>query len=311
MGKFITILQRKVENIAGKNKFALRVGGGIIAIAVVLASGASGWLIERLIMQKTTLISFYGYLFLLLGLASSLATRSLRDSVVNVLNPLSKLSSTCPESLEIAREKLSFIVGRDVSQLSEDEILRATAETASENSVDGIYAPLFWMFFGSFLWELSNQLPGPLALAWAFKASSTLDSMLGYRVGKLKWLGTFGARLDDVLTWIPCRIVVFTLPFISKPLHKIPGIINNAFIDGRKDPSPNSGLSESIFAYCCGITMGGLNVYQGKEKLKPKIASHEPKPSIRSIEKLLNLILNLELFWLATILIIKYLTYLL
>ena len=42
--------------------------------------------------------------------------------------------------------------------------------------------------------------PGPLALAWGFKASSTLDSMLGYRSGRLRWLGTAGARLDDLLT---------------------------------------------------------------------------------------------------------------
>ena len=42
-------------------------------------------------------------------------------------------------------------------------------------------------------------LPGPLSLAWGFKAASTLDSMLGYRRGRLRWLGTAGARLDDAL----------------------------------------------------------------------------------------------------------------
>ena len=85
----------------------------------------------------------------------------------------------------------------------EAEILRAAAETASENAVDGFFAPLFWMLLGAWIWECWPELPGPLALAWGFKASSTLDSMLGYRSGRLRWLGTAGARLDDVLTWCP------------------------------------------------------------------------------------------------------------
>ena len=39
---------------------------------------------------------------------------------------------------------------REVKNLNKAQILRATAETASENSVDGVFAPLFWMMFGTF-----------------------------------------------------------------------------------------------------------------------------------------------------------------
>ena len=83
------------------------------------------------------------------------------------------------DSLKPARRNLSWIVGRDVQSLDRKGLLRAAAETASENAVDGVFAPLLWMVIGALLWKILPSGPGPLALAWGFKASSTLDSMLG------------------------------------------------------------------------------------------------------------------------------------
>lgn len=45
-----------------------------------------------------------------------------------------------------AREKVSWIVGRDTNKLDEPEIIRATVETVAENTIDGIIGPLF--FYG-------------------------------------------------------------------------------------------------------------------------------------------------------------------
>ena len=42
-------------------------------------------------------------------------------------------------------------------------------ETISENMVDGVIAPMFYMFVGG------------LPLAMAYKAINTLDSMVGYK----------------------------------------------------------------------------------------------------------------------------------
>ena len=175
----------------------------------MLGSGTVGWMIERLCFAPAP-IHAVGWILLLIGLASSLAARSLRSSVRAVVNALPPLGRG--GDLTTARQRLSWIVGRDVCELNEQEILRATAESASENAVDGLFAPLFWILFGLALWRINPNLPGPLTLAWAFKASSTLDSMLGYRLGRLYWMGTAGARLDDLLTWVPCRIVMLTLP---------------------------------------------------------------------------------------------------
>ena len=164
--------------------------------------------------------------------------------------------------------------------------------------MDGVFAPLFWMFTGTILWQFNHFMPGPLALAWSFKASSTIDSMIGYREGKLNWIGFTGAKLDDFLVWIPSRIVLITLPFCCKAKQSICKTIRYSWKDGILDASPNSGISEAIFAHCAEVRMGGVNYYKGERKIKPIIAKSFPIASINSVNKILNLSLRLQIAWL-------------
>ena len=207
MGWLISSLRQVVETLAGDRPWALRLGGGVITLVLVVGSGGLGWGIEHLAMASRGPIQAIAWLALLIALASALAGKSLEQGVQAVLDQRDDL----PE----ARLKLSWIVGRDTANLDRSAILRALAETASENGVDGLFAPLFWMLVGAGLWAINPAWIGPLSLAWAFKAASTLDSMLGYRRGKLVWLGTAGARLDDLLVWLPCRLVALSLPLAS------------------------------------------------------------------------------------------------
>ncbi len=292
MGRVITRLREWIEAWAADRPFRLRAGGVLITLVLVLGSGATGWLLERLLLPQSPLPQPLAALLVVIALASALAARSLRDSVLAVLQALPDLPS--------ARHRLSWIVGRDVSQLDQDDILRASAETASENAVDGLFAPLFWMLIGAGLWKAGfSQGPGPLALAWAFKASSTLDSMLGYKQGRLRWLGTAGARLDDLLTWLPCRMVLITLPLVSMHWSQWPTTVRAAAADGRPDPSPNAGLSESIFAHCADVQMGGPNRYGNTWINKPLLSSQSQKATASGVRKLLNLGLRLEGAWLV------------
>jgi adenosylcobinamide-phosphate synthase len=221
---------------------------------------------------------------LVIGLASALAGRSLRLAVEDVLKPL----SSAPPQLEQARQKLAWIVGRDVDGLPAPELLRALAETASENAVDGLFAPLFWMLIGAGLWSLNPALPGPLALAWAFKASSTLDSMLGYRRGRLQWLGTAGARLDDGLTWLPCRLLALSL-----------GQLGPALRDGASDPSPNAGVSQAAYAHALGLQLGGLNRYGGIERAKPLLNEGGRAADQQGVQAILDASQRSALLWLG------------
>ena len=307
MGAVINLLKELAERIAKENKSKLYIGGAIITSTIIFLSGITGWLIERLFLFFEITNPILSILLFSFILSSSLASRSLNKSIFEILNLISKVNARY--NLNYIRQKLSFIVGRDVKNLDTSQILRACAETASENSVDGIFAPLFWMFIGIIFWQFNQLMPGPLAMAWIFKASSTIDSMLGYREGKLKWLGFTGAKMDDLMTWIPSRIVLITLPFCCRPRQSIIKIIKQAWKDGVVDSSPNSGISEAIFAYCAEVRMGGINYYKGRKTIKPIIAESYPEASINSIKRILNLSLRLQFAWLlGMLLIIKFIS---
>ena len=300
MGGGIQQMRLRAETWAMNSPLKLSFAGFVITVTLVLTSACSGWLLEQLVLGHW--LGSHGWInsiaavLWVLGLASALAGKSLEDGVRRVLQELPSEATLEPIK---ARQHLSWIVGRDTTELSVDEILRATAETASENAVDGLFAPLFWMLVGAGLWSagLSNA-PGPLALAWAFKAASTLDSMLGYRKGRLRWLGTAGARLDDLLTWIPCRIVMLTLPLISQPLWRWSSLVQAAERDGKSDPSPNAGRSEAIYAHCAEVQLGGRNRYGRRWVDKPLLGKGFKAPDARSVNTILNLSRKLEWLWL-------------
>lgn len=301
MGWTITVLRRAVEAWAGDAPWRLRLGGTLLTLVVVSGSGLAGWGIEVLARHAPLL----GAPLLVLGLASALAGGSLARAVRDVLAAL--------PDVPIARERLARIVGRQVSQLPEAEILRAAAETAAENAVDGLFAPLFWMLVGAVLLQLGPALPslhlpslhlpslpqpGPLALAWSFKAASTLDSMLGYRHGRLRWLGTAGARLDDLLTWLPTRLVALTLPLAAGQPRQTWRWLRAALRDGASDPSPNAGVSEAAFAHAAGVRLGGANTYADGVRIKPILAAAGRAADAEAVERILELGDRLELLWL-------------
>ena len=296
MGWVISFLKQLAEKISKDNKLKLYIGGFLITFIVVSISGLSGWIIERLFIFFEIRNPILSILFFTFILSSSLAYRSLYISILEILTLTSK--ENYGDNQSRIREKLGLIVGRDVDNLDMNEILRASAETASENSVDGIFAPLFWMFLGTIFWEFNQSMPGPLTMAWIFKASSTIDSMLGYKEGKLKWLGFAGAKLDDLMVWLPSRIVLITLPFCCKQKQSIFKTIMDSWKDGIVDSSPNSGISEAIFAYCAEVRMGGVNYYKGVKKIKPIIAKSCPIADKNSVKKILKLSLRLQLVWL-------------
>ena len=296
MGRLIHGLRPPLEHWAGDRPGFLRVGGLVLTMSVVIASGMSAWLLEQILVQSQGVLHGVMAVVVTVALASALAAKSLDQAVLRVINALPSSAMQAPTE---ARQQLSWIVGRDTTELSANEILRATAETASENAVDGLFAPLFWMLVGTGLWSAGlMNAPGPLTLAWSFKAASTLDSMLGYRKGRLRWLGTAGARLDDLLTWIPCRLVMLTLPLISQPIGRWATLVLAAERDGQHDPSPNAGRSEAIYAHCAEVQLGGRNRYGSRWIDKPLLGEGFPGASPKSVATILNLSWKLEVLWL-------------
>ena len=166
--------------------------------------------------------------------------------------------------LEDARLALSMIVSRDTEGLDEEEIIRATVETVAENSVDGILSPMFYAFLG-----------GPVA-AVAFKAVSTLDSIVGYKDNKYMEFGMASAKIDDAANFIPARLSIALFSVTGFLLGKSAIKTFNTIIKFRKNnPSPNSGIPESAIAGILGLRLGGVNYYGGKLCRKPFIGEKE------------------------------------
>ncbi len=90
MGVVISFLKRLAERIAKGNKSKLYIGGAIITFIVLSLSGISGWFIERLFLFFEIKNPILSTLFFCFILSSSLATRSLNKSILEILNLIRK-----------------------------------------------------------------------------------------------------------------------------------------------------------------------------------------------------------------------------
>jgi adenosylcobinamide-phosphate synthase len=231
--------------------------GVLLGLGVIVGSGLVGWGAVRLVAMIQPGLGLVCEVVLL---ASCFAGRSLRRAAEDVLEPLAAAD------IPTARQRLALYVGRDTENLDEPEILRAVLETVSENATDGVMAPLFYALVGAFLpW-------GSVPLALAYKAASTLDSMVGYREAPYTHLGWFSAQLEDRLTWLPCRLTVLTIALLSGRPRQVVRLCRR---DAPADPSPNAGWSECAYAAALGVQLGGRNIYRGQVKEKPLLGDAE------------------------------------
>ncbi len=152
-------------------------------------------------------------------------------------------------------------------------------ETIAENTVDGVISPLFYAALG-----------GP-PLVWAFKAASTLDSMVGYKTESYREFGWAGARLDDLFNWLPARLSggFFTLAAWLTGLNwrQTWRICRR---DGRRHASPNAGWPEAAVSGALGLRLGGPNIYHGELVEKPWIGDGWREPETADILKTIHLL---------------------
>jgi len=242
IGKLTTILDTLLRR--EQTKWLERFKGVILVLIVV---GVSGLCVSALIQYVAQLRPILGKVVWIFFAYTTLATKDL------YIHGRAVLKNLKAEEIEAARRKLSRMVGRDTRLLSKEQIIRATVESISENTTDGIIAPLFYLFLG-----------GPV-LAICYKAVNTLDSMVGYKNERYLHFGWASAKLDDVMNFIPARLTGFLIVLATFLLRKDG---RNSFLimirDGQKHSSPNSGISEAAMAGALGVRIGGPVVYQGR-----------------------------------------------
>lgn len=176
--------------------------------------------------------------------------------------------------IEKARKDLSYLVSRDTETMDEKMIIRSTMETISENTVDGIVAPMFYMFLGG------------MPLAMAYKAINTLDSMVGYKNEKYMDFGKFSAKVDDAANFIPARITGILIVLASMILgYDYKNSLKIFLRDRKNHSSPNSAHSEASVAGALGVQFGGKVSYFGKDINKPTIGDKTKEFELEDIRK--------------------------
>jgi adenosylcobinamide-phosphate synthase len=245
MGSIVNWCDQRVHQLL-LSPAKLRMAGVLLAVALPAGAYAAGalliWfggLIDPLCESAVTVLVAW----------TTLAARDLIDHVVSVQRALQSVS------LMEARAAVAKIVGRDTEEMAESDIVRATVETIAESMADGIMAPLFYLVLGG----------APLALA--YKAVSTLDSMIGHMDDRYRWFGWAAARLDDVANFLPARItallLVLSAGIVSRSWPAMQRAWKILLRDGRQHPSPNSGRPEAAMAGALGVQLGGINRYEG------------------------------------------------
>ena len=191
---------------------------------------------------------------LLLGivLKPMLAWAMLRSEVLAV-------EAALGQSLVAGRERLSWLVSRDVTNLTEAQVRESAIETLAENLNDSVVAPIFWFVL--------LGLPG----AALYRFANTADAMWGYhgvyQGRNWEWAGKWAARADDVLSWLPARLTALLLALLCRPqTNDQDGPVAASFMAGlrleaRRTPSPNSGWPMAAMALALGVCLHKPGVY--------------------------------------------------
>ncbi len=265
IGRLISYLEKAFMKIFRRGKTAEYISGVVLSVTVIFIS----FIIPFFILSLLYSINFYlGAAVEIFLCFQILALGSLKEACMQVYNYLAL------SQMDKARKSLSYIITRDTSNMDEKDMVKAVVETASENTSDGVTAPLFYMMIGG------------ASLGMLYKAVNTLDSMTGYKTEKYIYRGRFAAKLDDILNYIPARItgcLYVAAAFLSGLNYK------NAYKilkrDCRKHESPNSAYLESAAAGALGIQLGGPAVYFGKMVDKSYIGDSLKEPDIEDIPK--------------------------
>jgi adenosylcobinamide-phosphate synthase len=216
---------------AGLRRLGADGYAGGVALFLILGAGWTGTA-AALVVAATRVGPLWGRLAHLFLLYSLLALGDLLKHGGRVEAALTR------GDLTAARAAVAQLVGRDISRMDEAACRRAVIESWSENLTDGFVSPMFWYVLAG--------LPG-LVL---FKVVSTMDSMVGYKTPPYLRFGWCGARLDDVMNFVPARLTWLLLALTAAflPGGSSLGALRIGLRQHGVLPSPNSGWSEAAAA---------------------------------------------------------------
>jgi len=206
-----------------------RVSGIALAMIVIVVT----------VLSAHLLVQAAGFIPLLSLFVSAYLLKS--TFAISCLLQVSRdIGQMIDRNMDEAKSMLPALVGRDTTSLTRSQASSAVIESLSENYVDSILTPIFfYLALAPFGLGLEAEL--------AFKAISTMDSLIGYKTRELKELGLAGAKLDDLANFIPARLSILFIA-LARP-SSAGATLRAAFRDHSATPSPNSGWP---MAACAG-----------------------------------------------------------
>ncbi|MFE7031683.1 cobalamin biosynthesis protein [Streptomyces sp. NPDC057621] len=176
--------------------------------------------------------------------------------------------------IEVARERLPHLCGRDPQALDADGIARAVVESVAENTSDAVV--------GALVWGAVAGVPGLVG----FRAVNTLDAMVGHKSARHRRYGWASARLDDVVGWPGARL---TAALAAVAGGNPRGAVTAWRADAARHPSPNAGPVEASFAGALGVRLGGTLSYAGRVEHRPLLNGPGRAVGVGDIERAVRL----------------------
>ena len=245
--------------------------------------GVSGWCLAVLppvLLVWLLSLSSLGWLVDILVLYFALGLKSLGQHALPVAQAL-RLGN-----LGEARRRVGYLVSRRTSELDACGVARAGTESVLENGADAVFASLFWFaVLGA---------PGVLL----HRLSNTLDAMWGYRNERFERFGWAAAKIDDVLNYVPARLVALTYALLGRTAIALRCWRRQA----PQWDSPNAGPVMAAGAGALQVQLGGAAIYHGVEEQRPQLGEGAPAQA-RDIERALNLVYFGVLLWLVGLVI--------
>ncbi|EZQ17197.1 cobalamin biosynthesis protein CobD [Halopseudomonas bauzanensis] len=217
-----------------------------------------------------------GWLFSVLLLYLAIGLRSLGEHAQPVAQALRV------GDLPQARHRVSYMVSRQTAELDATAVAAATTESVLENGSDAVFAALFWFaVLGA---------PGVVL----YRLANTLDAMWGYRDDRFHRFGWAAARLDDLLNWLPARLVALTYALL--------GNTRQAWSCWRRQApqwdSPNAGPVMAAGAGALNVRLGGAAIYHGELHERPLLGAGRPAVA-DDIDRALRLVRGGVWLWLV------------
>ncbi len=227
--KIIELFDKKYKR---KGKYLDFLAGAFITIFIIFL----GILIVFLVNH---IENYYIKTFLLAYLLKiSFSIRSLFEHVESCLT----------DDIDNLRKNVGKIVSRDTKKLKKGHLYSASIESLADNLVDAIIAPLFYfILFGVYG-------------AIVYRAINLVDSMIGYKNNKYMYFGKFPARLDDIINFIPSRLLLIVL-FIYILIRKEKNMLNSL-----KYKFKVNYLPISLYAFILNVKLEKIGFYSINEK---------------------------------------------